>query len=215
MTERINKKRLVLNQHQRDILIGGLLGDLHAEKNGKYHRVVFTQSQKHKPYLDSLFEIWSDWCGTPPRDRVDVTRNNAITWSFRTFTHAVISVYVLMFYKNKVKRVPHCLWSLLTPRALAYWWMDDGSMKSGDSLEILLNTQSFTKTDIDYLCDVLNHKFGFQAKPREQKDGYQISISGSSYDAFCRCVGPFLEPSMVYKLPKRKPKVKKESNKSA
>jgi len=97
MVKRLDKKKLFLTQHQRDFLIGGLLGDLHVEKNGHYHRLVFTQSQNHKPYLDSLFDIWSPWCSTPARNRVDSTRNHAITWRFRTCTHPVFSLYAFFF----------------------------------------------------------------------------------------------------------------------
>jgi hypothetical protein len=80
--------------------------------------------------------------------------------------------------------------------------MDDGSMKSRQSKGVILNTQSYTLNDVQRLVDVLQKKFGLQAKPRKQKEGFQIYISGKSFETFRELVEPHLIDSMLYKMPK-------------
>ena len=48
MTKKHNK---YLNQIQKDILIGLILGDLHLNNSSKEYRLGFYQSTFHKPYI--------------------------------------------------------------------------------------------------------------------------------------------------------------------
>jgi hypothetical protein len=52
---------------------------------------------------------------------------------------------------------------VLTPRALAYWYMDDGALKwRGKSNAVRLCTDSFTIDDINLLKKVLETKFSLK-----------------------------------------------------
>jgi len=79
--------------------------------------------------------------------------------------------------------------------------MDDGSIKSKYSKGCLLNTHCFTFKEVQFLCSILNDKFALQSQPRYQKDGYQIYISGHSYELLHSLIYPYLLESMRYKFP--------------
>jgi len=79
--------------------------------------------------------------------------------------------------------------------------MDDGSVKSKQSKGVILNTRGYTLREVELLISVLRNRFGLQAKRRRQREGYQIYISGESYERFRELIEPFLIDEMRYKLP--------------
>lgn len=140
---------------------------------------------------------------------------------FTTVSHKSLRFYGKSFYKDGVKVVPKGIGRLLTARGLAYWYMDDGSIKSRQSKGVILNTHSFSLAEVNLLCGVLNDKFGLRASLRPRRlapasfarDGsdaravrHQIYISGHSYEAARELILPHLLPEMMYKFPTpRKP----------
>ena len=206
----IYKQSLELSALQREIIIGVLLGDAHLEtqNHGKTYRLKFAQSNTtaHKNYLFHLYDIFSDWTLTPPKHNLS---NN--TWYFNTLSHGSFRFYGHQFYQSK-KVVPKLIHRWLTPRALAYWYMDDGSLKSTMSKGVILNTHSFELSDIKRLCEILESKFLLKAWPRKQvhkdKVYYQIYISGHSYEKLRELIHPYLSqvPDMLYKFPNERKK---------
>ena len=128
---------------------------------------------------------------------------------FSTLAHHSFKFYGRRFYKRSVKRVPKDLSRFLTARGLAYWYMDDGSLKSAQSKGVILNTHNFTLKEVEDLCRVLSQKFALKATPRKQRHQhkgqskiyYQIYISGYSYELLRELIYPFLIPCMHYKFP--------------
>lgn len=192
------------SKEQREILIGMLLGDAHLEtsSNGKTYRLKVEQSIKHKEYVGNLFEIFKEWVTSPPKERVSVRggKESRKIW-FQTESVGELRFYGQLFYREKKKVVPKLIHRWLTPRALAFWYMDDGSIKSKQSKAVVLNTQGFSLNEVEKLCDVLSSKLGLDSKPRRQRDGWQIYISGRSYERFRELVNPFIHSSMMYKIP--------------
>jgi len=79
--------------------------------------------------------------------------------------------------------------------------MDDGSIKSKQSKGVVFNTQGFCYKDVCTLCEVLTAKFQLSCWPRKQKEGYQIYVSGHSYERLRDLIYPYLLPEMTYKFP--------------
>ena len=198
------KQKLKLSDLQREILVGLLLGDAHLEtqNEGRTYRLKIEQSVAHSPYVMHLHDVFRSWVGTPPRTRVvERLGKESSNVCFQTLSHGSFRFYGQQFYADRKKCVPELINQLLTPRALAYWFMDDGSIKSKDSKGLILNTQAFAPKDISKLCDVLKAKFDLRAKTRPQKDGFQLYIFGESFETFCHLAGPFVLPEMLYKIP--------------
>ncbi len=201
------KKKLKLNKIQKEVLVGILMGDatLETQNSGRTYRLKVEQSEKHKAYLNHLYEIFREWVLSEPHRRI-VERNGrkSVNYAFSTVSHGAFRFYAQQFYANGKKRVPVVIKKLLTDRSLAYWYMDDGSLKSAQSHGVIFNTQGFSKNDVERLISTLQEKFNLNCWLRKQREGYQIFVSGKSFERFYEIVSPYILPDMKYKLPKVK-----------
>ena len=196
----ILKSNLKLTRNQREILAGLILGDAHLEtqNSGRTYRIKFEYSSKHADYANHIYEIFKEWILTPPQEKIDAARNNI--W-FQTVSHGAFRFYAQLFYRSKTKCVPVIIHKLLTGQGIAYWYMDDGSVKSKESKGVIFNTQGFARKDVSILIKMLNKYFGLKASERRQNKGYQIYVSGESYERFKEIVEPYVIDSMRYKIP--------------
>ena len=200
-----HKKSLVLTEAQREVLVGILLGDacLETRNAGRTYRVKVEQSARHEAYVRHLHAMFGAWVLSPPRLRKCKASNGTecSSWVFNTVSHGAFRFYAQQFYVGTKKCVPRLIHHWLTPRGLAYWYMDDGSMKSAQSKGVLFNTQGFQRPDIERLIEVLEGRFGLQATIRSQSDGWQIYVSGNSFERFLDLVNQYVIEEMRHKLP--------------
>ncbi len=198
-----HKRTLRLNDHQRQVLVGILLGDAHLEtqNRGRTYRLKVEQSETHKEYLFHMYEIFQEWTLTPPQEKIKRSAQSvSVNWWFQTISHAAFRFYAHQFYQDGKKHVPSLIHRFLNERALAYWFMDDGSVKWKQSRVFLLNTQGFSQRDVERLGQVLQDKFGIETYLRKQTEGWQIAIGGGSRERFEEMVKPYILPSMMYKF---------------
>ena len=197
------KKTLALTQQQREIIIGTLLGDAHLESRykGNTFSLMIEHSIKQKEYAEWKYKSLHNWVRTPPRIKKQMV-NEVVYYKccFRTLASGSLRFYHQQFYRGKKKIVPQLIGRLLTPRALAVWFMDDGSIKSKHHRARIINTQGFDKKDVERLIGVLQSKFQIMAKLRRQKEGYQIYLLSETIDQFVDTVRKYIIPSMAYKL---------------
>ena len=200
------KGGMQLSQLQKEVLIGLLLGDGHIEKNGKHHRLIYAQGDSHADYLHAVAQLFRPLSIAPPHT---VTRKSGLLLRFSTLSLPLLDPYRDLFYSGRKKRVPKQICDLLTSRGLAYWYMDDGSMKSKWSKGVIFNTQGFSKGDCAALSTCLQGKFQLQSALRPQADKrggicHQIYISGRSYSRATELIFPHLLESMCYKWPRKR-----------
>lgn len=194
-----HKRKLKLSREQREVLVGILLGDacLETQNQGRTYRLKIEQSERHQAYVNHLYHLFEEWILTLPRRRSVVSRGHeSWNWVFQTVSHGAFRFYAHQFYEDQRKCVPKLIHRWLTPRALAYWFMDDGSIKSRESKGVILNTQAFHRSEVERLVQVLQNLFGLQASLRKQREGYQIYISGTSYERFLEVVAPYILEEM-------------------
>lgn len=124
------KESLVLSQELLEIGIGGLLGDvsIQSQDGGRTFRLKYSQSdKKHRRYLFHLYHQWEAWVLSPPR--FDEKRKQ---WTFQTISHEDLHKLARLFILDGKGRIckkyiyANLVEDYLTPRALAYWFMDDG-----------------------------------------------------------------------------------------
>ena len=153
--------------------------------------------------MQHLYQLFLPWVLTPPRKRRSKASNGswATSWLFSTVSHEAFRFYAHQFYDDRTKRVPKLIHRWLMPRGLAYWFMDDGSMKSSQSKGVIFNTQGFARPDVERLVELLHTRFALQATIRRQSDGMQIYVSGASYEDFMKLVDRYVIAEMRYKLP--------------
>ena len=209
------KSGLELSSVQREMLVGLLLGDacLETQNRGRTYRLKIEQCARHEAYIDHLYSFFREWVLTPPRTRSKRASNGSVTTNlaFQTVSHSAFRFYAQQFYAGGAKRVPELIHHWLTPRAVSYWFMDDGSVKSSQSKGVILNTNCFERQDVERLAHSLSDLFGLQVKPRRQPEGVQLYVSGRSFEIFSAIVDPYVISEMRYKVPlARRTKVPKE-----
>lgn len=95
--------------------------------------------------------------------------------------------------------MPDNIWHLLTPRALAYWIMDDGG--KGSYNEMILHTRSFTLQEVKLLQSVLQGKYQLRTRLVEKTPGqWVIVISVKQVHPLKDIVAPYMSRDMLYKL---------------
>ena len=157
-----------LSNIQKEAAIGLLLGDasLQSQNEGKTYRVKFEWGDKNKVYALHVFTLFDQWVLSQPhkKSRISPKGNIVINWGFQTFSHEAFNFLADLFLKQKHKGISeNLILNHLTPRGLAYWYMDDGGKldynKNTKNKSIVLNTHSFTTFEVETMSEQLSSKF--------------------------------------------------------
>ena len=92
---------------------------------------------------------------------------------------------------------PAVIYELLTPIALAYWIIGDGSYARGG---VLLSTDSFSVPDVIRLINVLMIRYNLKCTLQYSNGKPRILISATSIGTLKSIVLPHMHPSITYKL---------------
>ena len=199
-----------LSKIQCEILVGILLGDasLQTESNGRTYKLRLVQSEEHKDYLFHLYSIFKNLTTSPPirYSFVDPRKTGKVyfRWSFSTTQQVCFRFYGQQFYEDKKKKVPNLIHKWLTPRSLAYWYMDDGAQKwKNRSLAVRLCTDNFSYKGVELLARTLSEKFSLKTSLQKKGLSWRIYISSSSYEILKELIFSYFLSSMVYKFPEK------------
>jgi ubiquinol-cytochrome c reductase cytochrome b subunit len=192
------------NYNILSVLIGSMLGDCSAELRSGSTRFCFQQEASHSGYLLWFHDLVANLGYSNPELPKILTRTGSegairCVLRFKTFSFPSLNWIHDGFYGNGEKGIPTWIGDYLSPLALAVWIMDDGGI-SGSGLK--LATNSFTKADVIFLCEVLASKYGLVATVISAgvPNQYCIYISKYSMPLLADIVGPHIHPSMKYKL---------------
>lgn len=202
-----------LTIEQKEAIIGLMLGDasLQSQNKGKTYRIKFEWGDKNKAYVLHVFNLFDEWVLSQPhkKERLSPKGNLVINWGFQTFSHKAFNYLAELFLLDKGGKKgisENLVQDNLTPRGLAYWFMDDGGKldynKNSKNRSVVLNTHSFTDLEVENLCDQLSNKFELLCEVRSNKNKKIIVIKDTSYSKFYQLINPYLLEEMKYKLPK-------------
>jgi len=200
------KSAVQLTQVQKDVLVGTMLGDASMERVKENHnpRVKFEQTfPGHASYLTTIYIILRNLVGKYPTVHTRLpdrrTGNSYSVIRFSTLAFPCFTHYYDLFYTAQGKIVPHNIAELLTPRALAYWIMDDGGR--GNYGETILHTRSFTLNDVQLLQHALMINFDLRTRLIEKTPGqWVIVIPVKQTRPLKDVVAHYMCRSMLYKL---------------
>ncbi|MBL7036691.1 hypothetical protein ISR94_02485 [Candidatus Microgenomates bacterium] len=203
------KSTLALTKFQQDVLVGTVLGDANIRFFKKGANLTISHSEKQLDYVLWKYDVFRDWVLTEPkrgvREYYKDRNRNLVLWKFSTASHSILGRYYHMFYQNGKKGIPDEIESLLvSPLALAVWFMDDGSRKPYGR-GAFLHTQSFSIKDQKKLIKVLKKNFSVEARLSSAglykgKRYYRLYITAGSFPTFRNLVLPYLLDSMRYKV---------------
>ena len=210
---------MTFSDSQKDLIFGSLLGDgnLDTSSDGKTWRYRALQKAEHKEYLDHKYEILKNLCATAPIfGETQDARTGKVSerWYFNTLVQPSLRFYANMFYtydkqQDKwIKDVPRQqnVEKNLTPRALAYLYMDDGAVKwLGHSNAMRICTESFSVEGVNRLLKALQNLYGINATTSNKtlKSGEirkRLLIGEKDSANFRELIQPYLVNCMKYKV---------------
>lgn len=129
-----SKSDIELTSELKQVVVGKMLGDLGSERPNLNcnTRLQFKQTYNQKEYIEHLFNLFKDYCKSSPifLSKFDNRPNRNKVYNalkFNTLSLPCFNELRELFYNNKgIKIIPKTLSDYLTPRALAYWFQDDG-----------------------------------------------------------------------------------------
>lgn len=207
------KAELKLNALQKQLIVGTLLG--HATIAHTYGRAIykikFEQKADAAPYVNDLYKHLQCFVGTPPKLRFIKQCSKTKARSsvhFRTYAHDCFKYYYNLFYAKThhcavvKKRVPKNIAKLLTARALAYWYMDDGglSKKTSGSIEVCFATHGFCYQDQKLLVKALKNNWNINSSIHKDRTYYKLVLLKQSHDLFMQLIRPYVHSYFDYKL---------------
>lgn len=156
-----NKKKTIppLSDKSFQVAFGMLLGDASIYRVSREAALKFEQGQKQRYFLYHLFDIFQSYCFMK-EPGIRLVDGHIKSYWFQTFSHQSFShLFDILCQKsgNKWKKTIRkgILTSYLTPRALAYWIMCDGSLQN-DEKSLILHTSGFSLEENNVLSDELN-----------------------------------------------------------
>lgn len=190
------KENIILSQEQLEIIYGSLLGDA-CISNG---RLSFSQGGNQEKYFDYKCSFFEGLLGkinkTPRYDKRTHRYYNKFTVKFlknKIYTEIYDKLYI-----NGVKTITKEYLELLTPRSLAFWWMDDGSYA------YILATNSFTFNECNLIKNWFKEKYNIDTRIKECKNNnhmqYLIIIERNSRQILRNLIKPYICESMLYKI---------------
>lgn len=199
---------------QKEILFGLLLGNtsLQTYTGGKTWRIRFIQGDKNKKYLFHLYNVFIKYVKTAPKESWSTSGSKApllgkeeSRWTFNTTVQIIglkFSKFFYLRFGGKYKKVmpnKKTLSKYLTPIALAYWFMDNGFLKS-NCLSYYLCTDCFELQDLKVLREVFKEKYDIDISFHKQRLSYRVYIPKRESKKFYNLIEKFVYISMRYKL---------------
>lgn len=127
-----------LTEKDKSILIGLLLGDGYINDKG---RIEIEHCEKQKDYCIFKAKLLHSVCGGKDikvheyirnrsilKDKKQFKESTFITYSFKKQSQSFIPIRTMLYGKDRKKRITKEILELLTPEAIALWWMDDGCL---------------------------------------------------------------------------------------
>lgn len=139
-------------------------------------------------------------CGSYPNINHSIRKGTKLSYLYFVtrsypFLKEIHNLFYLKINGKWVKYISDDLGYYLTPRALAYWFCDDGAYaKPG----LYLHTKGFTFGDVYKLAGMLHYNFKLNVTVQRHENRPVIYIRANSVALFKTLVNPYMHPSMTY-----------------
>lgn len=198
---------VVLTDYGKSAVIGMYLGDGSIWHDKNASGLGINHGEKQLAYTGHVAKAWKSPYNEGTFFQSQMGRNYTAAGTRINFLRSWPG-FQSQWLPHK-KTVTPWLLQNLDAVALAYWYMDDGSLnyyrgKTKSTLYgIGLSTESFTRSDCEKLMAVLASKFGIESTfyKRGWADYGSIHIGGENAQKFLELVAPHIPPCMDQKLP--------------
>jgi hypothetical protein len=174
MTNLLKYKHLndikVLSEQQHNLITGLMLGDGHLGRPYKETYLSVGRAQKDLNYLIYQYNFFKSFCsdnGFYSNRKTYKDGNLHLQCGFHTRYLPIFTKYHNIWYKRNeesnryIKIIPNDL--QLNSEIIATWLCDDGYIRTLEGkkhrFQINFSTDSFTKTEVLFLCDLLSDRY--------------------------------------------------------
>lgn len=188
------RNNMELSYTQEQILIGKMLGDGSLQNDN----IVF--GQKELNYVKETLKNLGNIGYTVKEPITKISGWGTQMFVGRTIDKFFIRELFEKFYTNGKRSVPKDV--QLGPIAMAYWYMDDGSLAHNETQKdrALFATCRYSENSIDNLIDSFKH-YGIHAIKYKTDEFWRLRLNTKDAYIFFNLVSPYIIPIMRYKLP--------------
>jgi len=192
---------LDLTPLQSQVTLGKLLGDGSLTRHVGTATLHFGHKVEDKEYVE-----WTQkGLGQLSNHHTDIELSGYGTKMIRgsSLGSAFLKKEFSCFYESGEKQVPFWVEDSLTPIAIAFWYMDDGSLSHSEFQEdrATFATCGFNRKSCGHLVNGLQ-KLGIEASIQEL-DYRRIVLNSTNAEKLFLLVAPYIPPCMQRKLPER------------
>lgn len=197
-------ENVLFNNEQISFLIGTLLGDGSIDNKGY---LKFGHSDAQIEYLQLKSELFN---GRIHNKRVSGSYKGKTYYAYNMHCARNSQIDILrdVFYIDGKKSVRNVL-DRIDEKALAFWYADDGTISdNGNGHHVIFCTESFDEDENEMLVEMLQNRFGIEAKVYRHRTASdstksRIRILARSQDKFFELISQYIIPSLEYKLPEK------------
>lgn len=195
-SKKFRRNNIDINQEQKEILFGTLMGDGNIQK--QYTNSYLGRFNHSIKQLDYCTYLQNKLSGiTTNVKEYSVKNKNGKEYQccyFSLKNNYQLKEFYDLFYINGKKDIPYDL-NLLTPKAMAYWFMDDGSARSGCTISIA--TCSFSIEALIRIKQYLSDVYGLNVTINKE---FKLDFSAESARKFYQLTKEYIIPEMMYKF---------------
>lgn len=193
------RQSIIISSKQKEILFGGLLGDICIKKHNKNYRGHIVHSIKQIEYAQYLHNELSNISGIFRFIKVKIKDRSYDECQFALRPNLELESLYKSFYEDfkGKKDVPYNL-DLLTPLSIAVWFMDDGFLlDNGHSKSLGFSTCSFSLEGLLRLQKKLEETYNVKTIIRKN---FYLIVKRESAITLKNIIEPYIIDSMKYKI---------------
>lgn len=203
----------MLSSSQKQIILGGLLGD--SSFNKEENRVRFSHSEKQKEYLKWKYNFFNKEAVTNIKSHINKWNNKeylAYHFDFRNLKSNKSEdddVFLKFIKKNLYsksgrKKISMKYLDKLNPLGIAVWWLDDGSLCiSKRNRYGILCTHCFNFEENLLIQKYFKDKWDINVSIKKEKDKYYfLRFNVTALKKLIKIIYPYVTqiPNMIYKI---------------
>lgn len=202
-------KRITLSKDCIDFIVGTVFGDGCLAKPAKNARLHLTHGHSQLDYIKHKSELLESINpnGVKSSQLYDKRADKYYpSHKICTYTNEQLTDLYKIFYPQGKKIITKKALSMLTPRGIAYWYMDDGGLGISNQGEgkapivsLYLNTY-LTDVEHDIIINYFKVNYGIEFKKNKNKGMYRLRIGKKQARKFAKIIKPYILPMFEYKL---------------
>ncbi len=193
------KSSFKINNIQKTVLVGTLLGDGNIHLKGRFARLHIKHSANQLSLVNYKREVFSNISNM--KVNLFTQKVGKVDYNFAEFvtlTHIDFLKFYKLFYPKNKKIVPLNIKTLFgSPLSLAVWIMDDGSAEYAG---LSIQTHSFTNEEVNILRNTILENFGIETGARENKGKTIIYFPKASLPKLVSLIGKYTLEDFKYKF---------------